>query len=230
MANGTTRFIQATNIVVNVIYLRRLKEFALRVGIRLGRRLPLGLTKLFDQSGRLACTDHEPGIEFLIRFHGFAAVETRIRPAVDPLHTRRQGLLDIPQMIVDLLAAGPVAVAQFAPHVFSRLSDERQHRLIALLAFAFRVVALPPTHLLPKDAMHRRVGFGGDDFPLLVGRLPDPFAHGPRDGQDLARDVAVQRVYESPEGGLYRQLDDFEDARPDRVAGDPSRWAQARLH
>ena len=47
-------------------------------------------------------------------------------------------------------------------------------------------------------------------------------------GQNLARDVAVQRVDESPEGGLYRQLDDFEDARQDRVAGDEAQLAQAR--
>jgi hypothetical protein len=34
----------------------------------------------------------------------------------------------MPQMIVDLLAAGPIAIAQFTPHIFSRFGDERQHR------------------------------------------------------------------------------------------------------
>jgi len=29
----------------------------------------------------------------------------------------------------------------------------------------------------------------------------------------------MQPVYKSPEGGLYRQLADFQDARQDRIAG-----------
>jgi hypothetical protein len=76
---------------------------------------------LLDQPGRLPRTDHEPGVEFFVRFDRFRAVKTRIGPSVDLLHTRRQGLLDIPQMIADLRTAGPVAIAQFAPYVFSTL-------------------------------------------------------------------------------------------------------------
>ena len=131
-------------------------------------------------------------------------------------------------MIADLLAAGPVAIAQFAPHVFSRLGDERQHRLIALLAFVLRVIALASAHLLSVQGVHGGVGVDGDDLQLHVGRLPDPFPHGPHDGQHLSGDIAMQRVHESPEGGLHRQFGDFENARQDRVACDEAQLVQPR--
>ena len=38
----------------------------------------------------------------------------------------------------------------------------------------------------------------------------------------------MERVHESPEGGLDRQLGDFENARQDRVAGDEAQLVQAR--
>src|SRR5438876_1586884 len=131
-------------------------------------------------------------------------------------------------MIADLFAGGPVAVAQLTPYVFSRLGDKRQHRLIALLAFILRVVALAPTHLLSVKRVHGGVGVDGDHFQLHVGRLPDPFPHGPYNDQNLSGDIAMQRVHKSPEGGLHRQLGDFENARQDRVARDEAQLVQPR--
>ena len=48
------------------------------------------------------------------------------------------------------------------------------------------------------------------------------------DGEDLPGDVAMQRVYESPESGLHRQLGHFEDARQDRVPCDEAQLVQSR--
>ena len=132
----------------------------------------------------------------------------------------------MPQMIVDLFAGRAIAIAQFAPHVFSRLGEECQHWLIALLAFVLRVVAFASAHLSTIQRVHRSVGVDGDDLQLHVGRLPDPFTHGPHDDQHLPGDIAMQRVDESPEGGLHRQLGDFENARQNRVAGDEPQLVQ----
>ncbi len=172
--------------------------------------------------------DHEPGIERFIRFHRFPAVEPRIGPAIDLLHARRQRRPDIPQMIADLFAGRPVAVAQLAPDVFPRLGEKRQHRLIALLAFVLRVVAFAPAHLLPVQRVHGGVGVEGDDFQFHVGRLPDPFAQDLHHGQNLPGDIAMQGIHESPEGGLHRQLGDLQNARQDRVAGDEAQLIQSR--
>ncbi len=184
--------------------------------------------QFLHQPGRLACTDHKLGVEFLIGLDGVLAVETRIGSAVDLLHARRQRRMHIPQMVADLLAAGPVAVAQFAPDVFSRLGDKRQHRLVALLAFVLGVVALASAHLLSVERMHGGVGVDGDDLQLHVGGFPNPFAHGPHDDQNLPGDIAMQRVQESPEGGLDRQLGNFENARQDRIARDEAQLVQPR--
>jgi hypothetical protein len=56
--------------------------------------------------------------------------------------------MHIPYMIADLFPRGAVAVAQFAPDVFPRLGNKRQHGLVAFPAFVLRVVTLAPAHLL----------------------------------------------------------------------------------
>src|SRR5882672_12005554 len=106
------------------------------------------LVEFLEQTRRFARTDHESGIDLFISFDGFPAVESRIGPAIDLLHARRQRCAHTPQMIADLFARGPVAVAQLTPDVFSRLGDEREHRLVAFLAFVLWVVALASAHLL----------------------------------------------------------------------------------
>src|ERR1035437_8286648 len=131
-------------------------------------------------------------------------------------------------MIADLLAAGTVAVAQLAPHVFSRLGDKRQHRLIALLAFVLRVVALASAHLLSVKGVHGSVGVDGDDCQYHIGRGPDPFARGPQHGQNLVGNIAMQRIHQSPEAGLHRQFGDFQDARQNRIASDETQLVEAR--
>ncbi len=75
--------------------IRLIAEFTLPPGIRLVRRLPLGLAQLLDQSRRLARRDHEPGVEFFVSLDRFPAVEPRIGPAVNPLHARRQGRIHV---------------------------------------------------------------------------------------------------------------------------------------
>src|ERR1019366_8202240 len=72
------------------------------------------------------------------------------------------------------------------------------------------------------------VGVDGDDIQLHVGRFPHPLAHGPRDGQNLPGNMAMQRIYESPESGLHRQLGDFENARQDRIACEEAQLVQSR--
>jgi hypothetical protein len=59
-----------------------------------------------------------------------------------------------------------------------------------------------------------------------IGRRPDPLAHGARDVQDLPGDIPMQRIHESPESGLHRQLGDFQDARQDRIASDEAQLIQ----
>jgi len=134
--------------------------------------------------------------------------------------------MHIPQMITDLFARGTVTIAQFAPDVFPRLGDKRQHRLVALLALVLRVVALASAHLLAIQRVHGGVGVDGDDLQLHIGRRPDPFAHGPHHRQNLPGDIQMKRIHESPEGGLHWQLGDFQDARQDRVASDEPQLIQ----
>jgi hypothetical protein len=186
------------------------------------------LTQFLDQPGRLAGRDHKSGIEFFIRFDGFPAVKPGINSPINLFHARREGGAHTPQMIANLFASGTIAVAQFAPNVFSRLSNKRQYRLVALLAFVLRVVALASAHLLSVERVHGSVGVDGDDLQFHVGSLPDPFAHGPHDIQNLPGDVAMPRIHESPEGGLHRQLADLENARQDRVASDEAQLIQPR--
>jgi hypothetical protein len=76
--------------------------------------------------------------------------------------------------------------------------------------------------------VHGRVGVDGDDRQFHIGRRPDSFAHDSHNGQNLPGDIEVQRVHESPEGGLHRQLGDFENARQNRVASDEAQLVQAR--
>src|SRR5947208_11231997 len=108
----------------------------------------------------------QSGIDLFISFDRFPAVESRIGPAIDLLHARGQRCAHTPQMIADLFAGGPVAVAQLTPEVFSRLGDKRQHRLIAFLAFVLWVVALASAHLLSVERVHGGVGVDGYDFQL----------------------------------------------------------------
>jgi hypothetical protein len=83
---------------------RLVAEFAFRVGIRLGRWLPLGLAQFLDQAGRLKRTDHESSVQGFISLDGFPAVHPRIRPAIDLLDARWQRGTDIPQVITYLSA------------------------------------------------------------------------------------------------------------------------------
>ena len=207
---------------------RLIAKFTLPSRIRLGRRLPLGLTQWLDQPRRLARRNHELGIEFFVGLHRLPAVESCIGPAENLLHARWQGRTHFPYMIADLLAGGPIAVAQFAPEVFPRFGDKRQHRLVAPLAFVLGVVALASAHLLAVKRVHGGVGVQGDDLQLHIGRRPDPFAQGSHKGQNLPGDIPMQRIHESPEGGLHRQLGDFQDARQNRVTGDEAQLVQPR--
>jgi hypothetical protein len=72
------------------------------------------------------------------------------------------------------------------------------------------------------------VGIDGDDLQFHVGRLPDPFPHGPHNGQNLSGDIPMTCVHKSPEGGLHRQPADFENARKDRIASDEAQLVQPR--
>jgi hypothetical protein len=60
--------------------LRPITEFALRVAVRLSRRLPLGFAQLLDQAGRLARRDRDPGVTFFISLDRFPVME----PGIDP--------------------------------------------------------------------------------------------------------------------------------------------------
>ena len=131
-------------------------------------------------------------------------------------------------MIAHLLAAGPIAVAQSAPDVFPRLGDKRQHRLVAPLAFVLRVIALASAHLLAVKRVHGGVSVQGNDLQLHIGRRPDPFAQGSHQGQNLPGDIEMERIHESPERGLHRQLGDFQDARQNRITGDEAQLVQPR--
>src|ERR1700683_3736080 len=90
--------------------IRLIAEFALRIAIRLWRRLPRGLAQFLDQPGGFARRNCEPGMEFLIRLDRFPAVEPGIDPAVNLLHARRQGRTHVPYVIADLFAGRAVAV------------------------------------------------------------------------------------------------------------------------
>jgi len=78
------------------------------------------LAQLLDQPRRLARRDHELDKEFFVGLHRFSAVESRIGAAENLLHARRRAA-HTSDMIANLFAAGPIAVAQSAPEV-SRVS------------------------------------------------------------------------------------------------------------
>src|ERR1039458_6292017 len=118
----------------------------------------------------------------------------------------------------NLLAAGPVAAAQRASRVFSRLGDKAQDRLVTLLALVLWVVTLAPAHLVAEQRMHRGVGVYRDLVQLHVRRSPDPFPHTPLDSQQLSRHAQMQRSQKSPEGTLRRQFGHPQNAGQHRLA------------
>jgi hypothetical protein len=46
------------------------------------------------------------------------------------------------------------------------------------------------------------------------------------DAQHLPGDIAMQRIHKPPEGGLHRQLGDFQDAGQNRIASDETQLVQ----
>jgi hypothetical protein len=64
-------------------------------------------------------------------------------------HASRQGRKHYCQMTRDLLPAWAVPAAQLTGVILAGLLDEAQNRLIALLVFVLRVVALARTHWRP---------------------------------------------------------------------------------
>jgi hypothetical protein len=81
------------------------------------------------------------------------------------------------QVACDLFAGGPIPIAQLAPHVFPRLGQERQDRLIAFLSPVFRVVTLAPAHLVAEQGVHRGIGVQGDGFQFHMRGLPHALPH-----------------------------------------------------
>lgn len=122
--------------------IRLVAELALLVGIGHRRRLPVRFPQLLQQPRRFPRHHHKPAVPLPISFHRFPAIEPRIGPP-EPINVRiRNALKRFVQVIGDLFARRPVAVAQLPGQVLARLGQERQDRLIALFAFLARVVSL----------------------------------------------------------------------------------------
>src|SRR5437899_9635348 len=80
-------------------------------------------------------------------------------------------------MAGNLLARQSIAIVQLARHVFPRLGQKSQYRLVAFLALVLRVVTLARTHLLAVEGVHRRIGVQCRGLQLHVRRFPYATAH-----------------------------------------------------
>jgi len=115
-------------------------------------------------------------------------------------------------MARDLRPRGPVAVVQLPAEVFPGLGDEGENRLITLLSFILRVVALARPHLLPVERVHGRIGVQRDPRQLHVGCFPDPFLESALQLQQLLGDGHRQGGQETLEGTLRRQFPHLHDS------------------
>src|SRR5437660_7302670 len=121
-------------------------EFTLLISVGLGRGLPVGALQSLQQTRGLARHDDEVRLAFFVCLYGLPAIKTGIRPREDLLNALGQGDEDPFQMTRDLLPLGPVSVAQLAPDVLSRLRHKGEDRLVTLLAFISRFIALSLPH------------------------------------------------------------------------------------
>ena len=128
----------------------------------------------------------------------------------------------------DLLARGPVAIAQPAHQVFARLGQEGQYRLVAALALVLGVVALAPAHLAAVERVQGGVGVQRHRGQPHVGRRPGSFPQLALHRQDLPRHVQMQRGQKAPQCGLRRPTRHLQDAGQDGVAGDEAELVEPR--
>src|SRR5208337_3148446 len=138
---------QGDNAVGLAPTLRVIAEFALLLGVGLGRGLPVGGLQLFQQTRGLAGHDDEVRLGFLVGLHGLPTIETGIGPGENLLDTLGQGRDHTAEMARDLFPIGPIAIAQFSSNVLVRFRYKSENGLIAFLAFVFRVIPLAAPHL-----------------------------------------------------------------------------------
>ena len=129
-------------------------------------------------------------------------------------------------MAGDLLACRSVSIAQLARHIFPRLSQERQYRLVTFLTLVLWVVALARTHLSTTSAaapvhlsgdkvcvcsrpwsvqrVNRRIRVERRRGQLHVGRFPYAAPQLALHRKNLLRRAAVQRRQKTPQRALGR--------------------------
>ena len=95
------------------------------------------------------------------------------------------------EMTGNLLAVGPVAVAQLLLDVLAGLGNKGEDRLIAFLPFVPRVVSLARAHLIAIEGVYGRVGVHGDGWQPYVCRFPHPLPQGALQAQPLLRHAQV---------------------------------------
>ena len=96
---------------------RLIAEFALLIGVGLGRALPVGGLQSFQQTRGLAGHDDEVRLGLLVGLDGFPTIEAGIGPRENGLDAFGQGPADTLQMACNLFPIRPIAIAQFSPNV-----------------------------------------------------------------------------------------------------------------
>jgi len=128
----------------------------------------------------------------------------------------------------DLFPTGAIAVAQLAGHEFPGFCQKRQDGLIALLPFILRVVALTCPHLLAVQGVHRRVRVDRDRSQDDIRGGPYGFSHPPLNQLNLPGYAGVQRIEETPECALRRQVRNLQYPGKERVPRYESQLVQPR--
>ena len=89
-----------------------------------------------------------------------------------------------------------------------------------------RVVALAPSHLLPKECVHGGVGVQGYRLQPHMGRFPHPLAQAPLHFQQLLGNLQMQGSQKPPEGALRRQAPDLQDPYQHRLPFEKAQMMQ----
>ena len=162
----------------------------------------MGLFQLFEQTRGLARHDDEGSLVLLIRLDSIATIEPSISPCENSAHATGHGGKNGLEMARNLRSRGPISVAQLTADIFPGLGDKGKNRLVALLSFILRVVALARPHLPTVESVHRRIGIESDRRQSHVRCFPNSFPQQALQLQQLLGDGHWQGGQETPEGTL----------------------------